>query len=148
MWMKKDSGNDSNSSIYPGALEICDDGVDNDCDGTVDENGAEINTVAVDVSVSPVTNYLPVTVGPLVRNLSDDITASLTPSQVSLLLIGPQPLLDEIAQDETLLAVYVDAGGLEMGIYSLPVLYEIPEGLTAQVFPSEVEVELALTESS
>ena len=114
----------------------------------VDENGAEINTVAVDVSVSPVTNYLPVTVGPLVRNLSDDITASLTPSQVSLLLIGPQPLLDEIAQDETLLAVYVDAGGLEMGIYSLPVLYEIPEGLTAQVFPSEVEVELALTESS
>ena len=29
---------DSNANVFPGALELCGDGVDNDCNGTVDEN--------------------------------------------------------------------------------------------------------------
>jgi Tol biopolymer transport system component len=33
--------NDSDSSIYPGAAEICDDGEDNDCDGDIDCNDFE-----------------------------------------------------------------------------------------------------------
>ena len=33
--------NDSNDTIYPGAIENCNDGVDNDCDGDTDGNDTE-----------------------------------------------------------------------------------------------------------
>ena len=33
--------NDGNSAIYPGAAEICDDGIDNDCDSDIDDADIE-----------------------------------------------------------------------------------------------------------
>jgi len=33
--------NDNNASVYPEAVEICDDGVDNDCDGRADDRDAD-----------------------------------------------------------------------------------------------------------
>lgn len=33
--------NDSDASIYPGSIEVCDDGIDNNCDGNVDEDCEE-----------------------------------------------------------------------------------------------------------
>ncbi|MEN0065085.1 MAG: MopE-related protein [Myxococcota bacterium] len=35
---------DSNPAVYPGATEICDDGVDNDCDGVIDDQGIGATT--------------------------------------------------------------------------------------------------------
>jgi hypothetical protein len=40
--------NDTNETIFPGAEEICDDGVDNNCDGAIDEGCPATGTVELD----------------------------------------------------------------------------------------------------
>jgi YbbR domain-containing protein len=105
--------------------------------GEADE---DINTVRIDIQVSPVTNYLPLTTAPELRGLPEDKNAEVSPSQVSILLIGPQTILDEITSNPSLVVVYVDVTGLGPGLYDLPLEYESPSGVTVELFPSEVQV--------
>jgi hypothetical protein len=100
----------------------------------------DIHTVRVDIQVSPVTNYLPLTTAPELRGLPADYTAEVSPSQVSILIIGPQPILDEITGDPSLVLAYVDLTGLEPGQYELPFEYENPSGVSVELFPSEAQV--------
>ena len=48
-WCAADDCDDSDSAISPGAVEICDDSRDNDCDGQVDGNDADCQTGACDL---------------------------------------------------------------------------------------------------
>ena len=94
----------------------------------------------VDVVVSPVTNYLPLTVEPELRGLQAGFNAEVSPSQVSVLLVGPQPILDEIAADPFLVEVFLDVTGLEAVAHELPLEYESPSDVTVELFPSEAQV--------
>jgi len=105
--------------------------------GEADE---DIITVRVDIQVSPVTNYLPLTTAPELRGMLEDYTAEVSPPQVSILLIGPQPILDEITSDPSLVVAYVDLTGLGPGLYELPLENENPSGISVELFPSEVQV--------
>ncbi len=111
-------------------------------DGVVSRGEADedTNNVRVDIQVSPVTNYLPLTAAPELRGLPQDEIAEISPSQVSILLIGPQPILDEITNNPSLVAVYIDVTGLGPGLYELPLEYESPSDVSVELFPSEVQV--------
>ena len=40
----------------------------------------------------------------------------------------------------TLVSVFVDLDGLDIGTYPLPLQVQVPEGVQTQLFPSEVEI--------
>ena len=92
--------------------------------------------------LSAVTNYLPLSAEPQLRGLAEQYQAEVSPSQVSVLVIGPQPILDEIAANPSLVGVYLDVSGLEPGLYELPLLYESPSTVSVELFPSEVQVSI------
>jgi YbbR domain-containing protein len=105
-----------------------------------DEDGESITNVTVRVMVQPVTDYLVIDSRVNLTGLSSGLTARVAPTRASVLLIGPRPLLDEIFTDSTLVSVFVDLDGLDVGTYTLPLQVQVPEGVQSQLFPTEVEV--------
>jgi YbbR domain-containing protein len=74
------------------------------------------------------------------RGLPLTYSAELSPQQVSVLLIGPQPILDEIEADMSLVLIYVDVTDVTPGTHVLPLEYEAPSGVSVELFPSEAQV--------
>jgi diadenylate cyclase len=105
-----------------------------------DEEGESITNVTVRVIVQPVTDYLVIDSRVNLTGLSSGLTARVAPTRASVLLIGPRPLLDEIFVDSSLVSVFVDLSGLDVGTYTLPLQVQVPEGVQTQLFPTEVEV--------
>ncbi|MFC2055900.1 YbbR-like domain-containing protein, partial [Chloroflexota bacterium] len=104
------------------------------------EKGENVDSAVVSIFVSPQTNYLLQTVPPIFRGLPLTYSAEMSPQQVSVLLIGPQPILDEIEANPSLVQIYMDVTDLPLGTHVLPLEYEAPSGISVELFPSEVQV--------
>ncbi len=106
----------------------------------LNDQGTSIRSVSARVQISPVSGYLVLQKNIQLLNNNADLSVQLSESFVSLLLVGPQVLLDKINTDPQLVTVSIDLKGLPSGSYALPPSVELPEGVNSQSFPKEVEV--------
>ncbi len=110
-----------------------------------DQEGENISSVKVEITVKPVTDYLVLDARINLTDVPFGLTARVAPNVASILFIGPRPLLDKIFQDPSLISLFVELDGLEAGNYTLPIQIQAPDDVQTQLFPSEVEVILEET---
>jgi YbbR domain-containing protein len=108
----------------------------------MNELGESLNSVTVNLQVVPVTDYLVLETRVNILNVSDPLIARATPNRISVLAIGPKPLLDAIREDPDLIIIILDLRDYTAGTYEVPLQVQVPEGVQVQMFPSEVEVVL------
>ena len=77
-----------------------------------------------------------------ISNPSVGISTTISPAEVSVLLIGPKLLLDRIENDPSLVIVSVQLENLSPGQYNLPLDIQSPSELQTQAFPNEVQVKI------
>jgi YbbR domain-containing protein len=110
----------------------------------IDAQGEPVASVTVRITIEPVTDYLVLTVRPLVINLAPNLSVqSLSPEEVNVLLSGPQPVIARVQKDPGLVAVTLELGGYGVGLQTVALTAEAPEGLSVQLFPPEVDVTLS-----
>ncbi len=110
----------------------------------LNDKGETIRSVQVKISIVPVTSYLVVQRQVQITGIEPNQAITLTPSEVSVLLIGPKYLLEDLASKPELILVTVSVSGLVPGVYTLPLEISAPVGIETQGFPKEIQ---ALVES-
>ena len=79
---------------------------------------------------------------PVVRGLSTNLQAKVSPSMVSVTLVGPLPRLNSLTDEDV--HVYVELVDMGPGQYSVELTYLVPEGLqVTSLLPSEVDVNVS-----
>jgi diadenylate cyclase len=109
--------------------------------------GEAVASVNVRITIEPVTDYLVLTVRPLVINLAPTLSVqSLSPEEVNVLLSGPEPIIAQVQQDPGLVTVTLDVAGYGAGPHTVALEAEAPEGLSVELFPPEFDVSLSQTQ--
>ncbi len=108
----------------------------------INETGMPIRSVEVQVSISPINGYLVVDREVLISSPPDDVGITVNPGWVSVLLTGPQFLLNEVEKDSNLVVVKVYLTDTSPGIYQVIPQVQAPSGLQVQLFPKEVQVKI------
>ena len=106
----------------------------------IDELGETVNSVRVEINITPRTDYLVLNRNITLRNVPDTLNARITTARISVLVIGPQNLLSEIRNNPDLIVLYVDLVDYTAGSYTIPIQSEVPENIEILLFPSEVDV--------
>jgi hypothetical protein len=102
----------------------------------LDAQGEPVNSVVARVKVVPVTDYLVLAVRPILSSEPLSLTVQLSPDSVSVLLIGPKPLLGEIQNGSALVTASVDLRGYAAGTHLLPLEIHAPGGFERRLVPA------------
>jgi len=109
----------------------------------VDSEGNRANTVTVQIQVEARQSNMTVTRPVKLIGVEPQNSASVAPSQVTLVLSGPLPTLREVEADPDLVQVVVRTAGLEAGPNpNVTPTIIAPEEISAQVVPPTVSVML------
>jgi YbbR domain-containing protein len=102
-----------------------------------------INFVTVTVEVLPILSSQTMTAVVDVQGLSLGWIATLSPSEVDVILEGPDTLLAELTPED--LQVFVNLFNLSLGVHRVEPVVLAPEGITVvSVIPETIEVVIAL----
>jgi diadenylate cyclase len=106
----------------------------------VDENGTTLQSVQVEIVVQPITTYLVIQVAPelLFEVPFDSIVWA--PETVTVLVLGPVPLLEQVQENPALLRISANLNGLDVGTHQVPLVVQAPEDLIVELFPAEIQV--------
>jgi YbbR domain-containing protein len=101
-----------------------------------------IQGVLLTASIEPLPGRLNVYREPIVRGLSTDLAARVSPERVVVALTGPLPRLNALSQEDV--QVYAELVDLGAGQYRIELTYLVPEGLQIEsIVPSTVDVEIS-----
>jgi hypothetical protein len=79
---------------------------------------------------------------PVVRGLSTDLMARVSPDEVEVTLSGPMPRLNSLVDEDVY--VYVELVDKGVGQYIVDLTYLVPEGLeVGSILPGNVEVDIS-----
>lgn len=98
-----------------------------------------VQGVLITVTVSAQQGSRTIVRKPVVRGLSTDLTAQISPETVELTLVGPLPRLEALAEQEVF--VYVELVDKRVGQHEVALTFLVPEGLeVSAVLPPAVDV--------
>jgi YbbR domain-containing protein len=101
-----------------------------------------VQGVLITVSVSAQQGSLTIARKPIVRGLSTDLVAVVTPQEVEVTLIGPMPRLNSLVDEDVY--VYVELVDKNVGKHIVDLTYLVPEGLqVGSILPATVDVEIS-----
>lgn len=100
-----------------------------------------VQGVKVTVYVEAQQGTLTILREPVIRGLSTNLVASVSPKEVAVTLTGPRPRLGTITDEDVY--VYVDLVDRDAGPHHIDLTYLVPEGLEViTLLPDTVEVEI------
>ena len=98
-----------------------------------------VQGVLITVTVSAQQGSQTIVRRPIVRGLSTDLTAQVSPETVEMTLVGPLPRLEALAEQEVF--VYVELVDKGVGQHNVELTYLVPEGLeVSSLLPPSVDV--------
>jgi len=97
--------------------------------------------VEVGVSIEPIESSLTVEITPEIQGLGPNLTTTVSPETVQVILSGPLPLLETLEPKDV--RVVLDLFELPLGTHQIEPQVVVPEGMTAEsILPATVQVEI------
>lgn len=101
-----------------------------------------VQGVLITASIEPIPGRRAISLTPIVKGLSSDLTARVLPEKVVITLNGPLPKLNNLS--ETDIKVYVELVGFGVGQHTVELTFLVPEGIEVEsIVPTSVEVTIA-----